>query len=75
MVVVVKQPTSSHLVQPIAWRRPDLGLNSKFDVCRAENLVPCAKTERWIETYPNHINDIWRRGLNTVHEIGLKPPI
>ena len=41
----MKQPTSSHLVQPIAWRRPDLGLNSKFDVCRTENLVPCAMTE------------------------------
>ena len=43
--LVVKQPSSSHLVQPIAWRRPDLGLNSKFDVCRTENLVPCAMTE------------------------------
>ena len=43
--LVVEQPTSSHLVQPIAWRRPDLGLNSKFDVCRTENLAPCAKTE------------------------------
>ena len=40
-----KQPISSHLVQPIAWGRSELGLKSKFDVCRTENLVPCAKTE------------------------------
>ena len=34
LTIVVKQPTSSHLVQPIAWRRPDLGLSSTNDVCR-----------------------------------------
>merc|ERR1712127_1015434 len=43
LTLVVKQPTSSHLVQPIAWRCPDRGLNSTNDVCRTENLVPCAK--------------------------------
>ena len=32
--LVVKQPSSSHLVQPIAWRCPDLGLTPKNDVCR-----------------------------------------
>ena len=44
-VFVGKQPSSSHLVQPIAWRCPDRGLNSTNDVCRTENLVPCARTE------------------------------
>ena len=34
--LVVKQPSSSHLVQPIAWRCPDLGLPPKNDVCRTE---------------------------------------
>ena len=29
-----EKPTSRHLVQPIAWRRPDLGLSSTNDVCR-----------------------------------------
>ena len=43
--LVVKQPSSSHLVQPIAWRRPDLGLNSKNDVCRTRAWYHAPKTE------------------------------
>ena len=34
--LVVKQPSSSHLVQPIAYRCPDLGLTPENDVCRTE---------------------------------------
>ena len=37
----MKQPTSSHLVQPIAWRCPDLGLTPKNDMCRTEAGTMC----------------------------------
>ena len=36
----VEQPTNRHLVQPIAWRRPDLGLNPQLQVpLRARRAV------------------------------------
>ena len=36
-----KKPTSCHLMQPVAWRCPDLGLSPKIDVCRIMLLL-CA---------------------------------
>ena len=42
----MKQPSSNHLVQPIAWRCPDLGMTPKYDVCRndvgaMDRVYPC----------------------------------
>ena len=39
-----EQRTSRHLLQTIARRRPDLGLNSTMKSVK-ESLAPCARTE------------------------------